>query len=42
MFAPKGTSSLSPPHAPLEVNSQRELLVNNEKFLTGETDGAQD
>ena len=39
VFAPKEILSSSPLQAPLEVNSQRELLVNNEKFLTGQAAG---
>ena len=39
MFAPIRKLPSSPLLAPLEVGYQRELLVNKEKFLTGQAAG---
>jgi len=39
VFALKGILPPPPLLAPLEVGYQRELLVNNEKFLTGQAVG---
>jgi len=38
VFAEKGTG-ITPLFAPLEVGYPKELLVDNEKFLTGRTAG---